>query len=598
MKSLKTKFAAVIILLTLMTVVIIGYSVIRTKSDEIEKDIFIKARNFADLTVNSLVDAYKLYYESGSFVYFKREVDNIFSLNTDINNIQIVDYNQQILYDAESEEFDQYAGEPRMINDFALSKRVQDVKPSILTDRRIIYLQKNKENHWEYIDQFENAIPGIESGEQVVNIVYPYPDNQTRAVYWVSYQDLYDRIWDTATQLLYILLMISLGGILIGILFANRIISPIKSLTHGVSEIARGNLSYQVQIDTKDEIKTLADSFNKMAHDLSVSTQAMIEKEKLTQELDIASNIQQDLLPKEIPDIAGLDVAASVVPAEAVGGDCYDFLAIDDDNTLLYLGDVTGHGVPASLIVAITNSLFYTMRDFMKTTRDIVIHVNRVLKVKTAPAMFVTALLANWNNKTNELTYTSAGHEKMLHFKAADGTTSVCEGGGIALGMVPDISATAKEQKIELAQDDFLVIYSDGITDAWRSAEECYGLERLQELIQKEGKGKSAQEILDLIFERVNAFRAGYEQMDDMTLMVIKRTDTKPTPKKEEKSEKAELPVGDTSTGLAAGGGEEKSEEPKKDSKADKKEEKAPEPKEKSEEKKGESDEKKDKDKK
>jgi HAMP domain-containing protein len=494
------------------------------KSKEITNDIFIQARSFSEMTVSDIVDNYNLYYQSQSFVFFNREIKNIFALNPDIAAIKIANYNGELLYDSENETNQQYLGERRKIEDQELMIRLQDVKPSIKTEERIVYLIKNtSDGSYRFTDHDEQAVLPIQDTEQVINIVYPYSDDQTRVIYSISYENLQQRIENTIKRIVFILILTSIAGIFIAIIFASRIIQPIKKLTKGVSEIAKGNLTYQVEVFVKDEIKTLADGFNKMAKDLEISTRAMIEKEKLSKELEIAGKIQQNLLP-QVPTIAGLDMAASVTPAEAVGGDCYDFLKLDDQNHLIYLGDVTGHGVPASLVVAITNSLFYTMLEFFKNTKDIIVHTNKILKAKTEANMFVTAVLCNWNTTTNTFRYTSAGHEQIIHYHAADQSVSLCPAGGMALGMLPDISALVQEQEVKVADNDVLFLYSDGIPEAWKNEKEMLGMKTFQNIIQTIcQKFVSALEIHNQIIKEVREFMGEYPQADDITLIVIKR---------------------------------------------------------------------------
>src|SRR5690606_32671105 len=143
---------------------------------------------------------------------------------------------------------------------------------------------------------------------------------------------------------------------------------------------------HRVYVKTKDEVATLANAFNSMAQELEISTKALVYKERVAKELEIAANIQKELLPKEIPVISGLDIAAGILPAEEIGGDCYDFLATDDNNLLMYLGDVTGHGVPAGIVVSIANALIYNY-SHDTDMREILSQVNRILKVKTSSNM-------------------------------------------------------------------------------------------------------------------------------------------------------------------------------------------------------------------
>lgn len=524
MNSLRTKFALGVTILIIFTISVTGYLMIRKKSQELKQDIFANAYNYAELMLGPIMDSYHLYYQSQSFALFNRDISHAFSLNNDISKIQIANYNGEILYDSELEKFEQYNGEDaRMVEEYDTLLRLQDVKTSVLTDSRVVYISKDVDGNWVYTDRYEVPIEPVQSSENVINIIYPYQDYQTRVIFSVSYDLLDTRMWDSTRTILIILTVISIFGIALGTTLADQVIRPLQSLTKGATEIARGNLKYQVEVDTKDEIKTLASAFNKMARDLAITTKAMIEKEKLTKELEIARKIQQDLIPKVMPELHGLEIAASIDPAGEVGGDCYDFLRLDEDNTLFYVGDVTGHGVPASLIAAVANAVFYAMLEFKKNTLDIVSMTNRIIYAKTESNMFVTAVLCNWNSKTKTLHYTQAGHEKIFHYQAASNKIMVCPSGGMALGMMPDLAPILHEQKLDLQVGDYVVLYSDGIPEAWRSPTEMLGMDGFQKILEAQDSRKSAKDLHDSIHAAVTEYRAGYEQMDDITLMIVKR---------------------------------------------------------------------------
>ncbi len=312
-------------------------------------------------------------------------------------------------------------------------------------------------------------------------------------------------------------------SVVVALFFAGRITKPLLKLKAGAEEIAKGNLQIQVKVKTKDEIGVLANTFNKMASDLDKYTKELVVKERLAHELELAAEIQQEMLPDEIPEMKGIDIAASVIPATEVGGDCYDFLPVDENNTLIYIGDVTGHGVPAGLVVAITNSLIYTFSEEKANTREIIVAANRVLQKKTRKNVFVTAIMSNWDAANNRFTFTSAGHDQIIHFKATEGKAILAPKGGMALGMLPDISDIVKEEEIALQKGDTLLLYTDGIPEAWKSKEVSLGMDNFLKIAEKHGPLASAQEIHDAILKEVKDFMGEYPQADDIGLVVIKK---------------------------------------------------------------------------
>lgn len=259
-----------------------------------------------------------------------------------------------------------------------------------------------------------------------------------------------------------------------------------------------------------------------MAADLDISTKALVYKERVGKELELATKIQSNLIPKEIPKVEGLDISAGIMPAEEIGGDAYDFLFSDDDNLMFYLGDVTGHGVPSGLLVSIANAMFFEQVK-LGNIKDIIVNVNRVIKAKSPANMFITLCLLNWDQKNKNLTYVSAGHERMINYKASDKSISLMEGGGMALGMFPDIEKMSKIQDAPLETGDCLVVYSDGIPEAWKNPKEQYGMDRFQEAVKKYGHLDTALAIRNAILQDVKEFIGDYKRADDITLMIMKR---------------------------------------------------------------------------
>lgn len=193
----------------------------------------------------------------------------------------------------------------------------------------------------------------------------------------------------------------------------------------------------------------------------------------------------------------------------------------------MYLGDVTGHGVPAGIVVSIANALIYNYsRDV--DVREILAQVNRILKVKTSSNMFITLVMVHWNALENQLKYVSAGHEQMIHFHASTGKVTLTPSGGLALGMLPDISKQLVEQVVPMEEGDCLILYSDGIPEAWKNDKEMYGMTGLKRAVSNYGKLENALAIRNAILSDVKEFMGDWKQMDDITLMVLKRTDKNP----------------------------------------------------------------------
>ena len=152
-----------------------------------------------------------------------------------------------------------------------------------------------------------------------------------------------------------------------------------------------------------------------------------------------------------------------------------------------------------------------------------VVAANRVLKAKTMPTMFLTLCLMQWDIKSKKFGYVSAGHEQILHFKKSSGKAEFRPAGGIALGMLGDVSKHITLNEIDLQSGDFLVIYSDGIPECWQSEGVLYGFDRLLKIAEDSSGLGSAVDIQSAILADVKAFAQNHKQMDDITIMVIRK---------------------------------------------------------------------------
>ncbi len=520
LRSVKSQ---IILATSLIIIAILGataYLVIDQKTKEINQDIFNKAVSFAELTHERVITNYEDNYLQSAFAHFDREMADVYSLNEDIVEASIYNYSGKALYEAEAK------GE---IGSEDLD-RIQAIYPSVKTTKgRVVYLEK-ADPGFRSTNLNGQAVDSISDTEQIENVIYPFRDQSNIARsfsigYTVTYDALFQRVRDTAIRII----VISIAGVLIalfiGYLVAHHITSPIKALTKGAAQIGTGDFTTRIPLSSKSEVGMLANTFNNMAADLEESTKAKIEHEKLAKELELAAKIQRDLLPKELPKIENLDIAASLSAATEVGGDCYDFIVKEKDgNLLFYIADVTGHGVGAGLVSAINNALIPSLMDTYDNTEDLVSNLNKILKMKTAPNIFVTSVIALWETSKNTLQYTQAGHDPILHYQSVNDTVAELAHGGLAMGMMEDIKDKLSTEEVQTEINDVFVLYTDGIPEAWKNEKESYGMDRLKASIKTYAKSKTAQEIHDAILQDVRTFMGDYPQADDITLLVVKRT--------------------------------------------------------------------------
>lgn len=521
MHSIKTKLILGLSILVIFLFSITAFLLIDEKKKELSRDIYLKARSFSELTAPKIVDLATSLLAQNSFVIFNREIKDIFRKNEDISVIRIANYSGEISYDSAQEQDRAYSGPPRSIVDPDLAARTQATRPSYLLESgRTVYLKKTDGGEYKTVNENDKEIAGIEDTDAIKNIVFTMPP-RFAVIFDVTYENLRSRVVRTTERIVLLLVFGILLGLGFGWYFSDRITNPIAKLTEGALILGKGDFQARVNVKTRDEVGLLADTFNKMAQDLEVSMKAMVYKERVAKELEVAARIQKQILPDKLPQIAGLDIAASVIPAAEIGGDCYDFIQVDPETHLFYISDVTGHGIPSGIVVSIANALIYSYANSLNI-RDILINANRVLREKTAQNMFMTLLMLRYKN--GSLDYVSAGHPEMLHYFAADKKVSAEKGGGIALGMVPDISKMLIESSVEFQKGDCIVLYSDGIPEAVDPHGEMYGLQRLKRALNDQGELNSAEAIKNSLLADVKQFMGSATQMDDITIVVVRRT--------------------------------------------------------------------------
>lgn len=305
--------------------------------------------------------------------------------------------------------------------------------------------------------------------------------------------------------------------------FARYLTRPLSALGKGAEAIGQGDLEYRVQVDTRDEFGTLADTFNRMASDLreyiSTLKRTTAEKERMLKELEIAKGIQQSFLPDAAPELPGFDLAGYNLPALEVGGDFYDFIPLDTDHYGLVIADVSGKGVPAALFMALSRTLIRASATSVDDPVRSIREANRHIFADSKTSMFVTLFYAVLDCREKSLMFVNAGHNPPLYLGAGTGSVRLLNAEGIALGVLDEIEL--KSVSIPLHSGDVVVLYTDGVTEAMNEKDEEYGIERLMKCVE-DTKSLSSQAIIDAIVREVTAFAGTHPQHDDITVMVLK----------------------------------------------------------------------------
>lgn len=245
-----------------------------------------------------------------------------------------------------------------------------------------------------------------------------------------------------------------------------------------------------------------------------------IEKERLEEEMRLARSIQERLLPQKIPVVEGYELAAVAIPSRFVGGDYYDLVELEGDRVLLAVADVTGKGVPASLLMANLQASLHVMIPMELSLEEAVVHINRVICDNTDFDKFITFFVTILDRATGKMDYVNAGHNPPAIIRA-DGSIELLETGGLLLGVMKGLGY--EKGQAELRSGDVLAMFTDGVTEAMSSSSEEYGEERLEPLLV-ELRHESAEVILDAVQADVTAFTDGVAVLsDDLTMVVLKR---------------------------------------------------------------------------
>ena len=245
------------------------------------------------------------------------------------------------------------------------------------------------------------------------------------------------------------------------------------------------------------------------------------ERERVQNELMLGQRIQYDLLPRTIPSVPGIELAGSMVPAKEIGGDYYDFIDVGDGRLGIAIGDVSGKGVPAGMLMTILQALLHSQYRYFSNTRDLLVDINTSLAQKITSSMFITFLLFEWNCQTRTLKYSSCGHEHILHFRAKENHLDCFRSGGIALGMTEDNSAIVRERALAVSPGDTVMLYTDGVIEARNPEGEMFGLGRLKAFLEQH-QGTSAEVVRKALMDALDLFRRGSAQVDDITCLVMR----------------------------------------------------------------------------
>lgn len=310
------------------------------------------------------------------------------------------------------------------------------------------------------------------------------------------------------------------------------LIRPVRQLNDAVSDFVSGKKGAvkeskisQLSVHTGDEIEQLADSVREMEQDInsyiSEITEFTSEKERIAAEMEIATRIQSDALPRvfpPFPENPEIDIYAVMVPAKEVGGDFYDFFRIDEKHIAVVIGDASGKGIPGALFMMITKALIKDEAMRSLSPKDVLEKVNRQLCENNETRMFTTVWLGILEPASGRLAYANAGHEYEAYKSAGDAYRLRMEKHGIMLGAIEN--QVYREHETILAPGDRLFLYTDGVTEAAGENGEMFGTDRILEALN-DFSDASVTDTLLLMKKRLDAYAPDSPQNDDITMISL-----------------------------------------------------------------------------
>jgi phosphoserine phosphatase RsbU/P len=317
-------------------------------------------------------------------------------------------------------------------------------------------------------------------------------------------------------------LLVELGALLSIVQLTRTITGAVHDLYLGTKKVEAGDFSHRIAIRSQEQLSELAESFNSMTQRIEQLIVEVKEKERLESELEIARQVQAQLLPKQVPKLATLEVTGAYNPARVVSGDYYDFIPIDAHRTALVIGDISGKGIAAALLMASVQSSLHAQlavnTDGPVSTAALVGRLNRQLYENTPEEKYATFYCGIYNEQTSRLSYTNAGHLPPILLRG--GNAMRLETSGTVVGMFSD--SPYEESVVELLPGDVFVAFTDGVTEPEDAHEEQFGAKRLIELLIQ-NSGRPLDEIARIVMAAVHSWTHDLSNQDDITLMLARR---------------------------------------------------------------------------
>ncbi|UCG61990.1 MAG: SpoIIE family protein phosphatase [Candidatus Zixiibacteriota bacterium] len=403
----------------------------------------------------------------------------------------------------------------RAHSDDILNIRKPYVAPDQVSDSIIGVPQTFRSEHrvWSYL------VTPIMTGERLLGNVH------------VTYSTagIYLQLTESRKKIFFLTVILVLFGILGIYLLSNYFVSPILNITRRVRRFTSGDLEAELPLTGAEEFFEISRAFNQMMTRLSQDRRNIVEREKMAKEIEVASQIQQTLLPRQLPSLPHLEIEAFYRAASMIGGDLYNVFRIGDHRYCLAVADVSGKGVPASMMMSILRTVIQIQASEQVSAKKVLSKVNDYLVDNMPRGMFITVFLVIYNARSHKINFVSAGHNPMLFFRADKQEIMKFNPKGMPLG-IPSTNNVSFDDSLEeialtLRQDDLFFLFTDGVTEARDRDNNQYGLDRLTNFLQNYLLEKSKVEVSELskaIVSELDDFTGFLKTADDVTFILAR----------------------------------------------------------------------------
>jgi serine phosphatase RsbU (regulator of sigma subunit) len=304
---------------------------------------------------------------------------------------------------------------------------------------------------------------------------------------------------------------------LVGIVpLSSRLTRNLENLSRGVDRISQGDYSARVAVRSKDEFGQLAGAFNKMAADVEQHQRSMVEQERLRRELELGRQIQHDMLPQAPLRLGLTEVKGVSVPAREVGGDFFNYFLLGNGTLALIVGDVSGKGVGAALLMANIQASLRTRLSLGQDLASLARELDRDIESSTPGPVYATLFVGIFDPATRLLRCVNAGHNPQYVIRRS-GVLERMEATGLPIGLLAGHGYI--EQRVQLDTGDLLFFFTDGCVEAANAKDDMFGMERLEAVLKS---ALAADDMLASVESAISAFRSGVELSDDATMMVVR----------------------------------------------------------------------------